>query len=354
MSVQMTALVWHIPLPSTKKLVLLRLADFASEAGKNIFPSVARVALECGVSERTLQYTLRDFEEEGLLIVIDRAGGGRNHTRVYAFDVDLMRERAALAEKSAKGAKGEKGEKGETDDTLRHERVQMAARKGATDDAKGCKAFAPEPSENHQWNHQVPPCGSPSGMEARMGAAISLDAFDMGDDFSEGDEPFPMNGTRLPAGWTLSQEEWRWAAEQGISDPDVEAEKFRDYWFERPGHAVAKPDWNAEWRNWVRRVQANLGKDEVLSMVSMWNALSEDLRLEPVTSVEPSLRSMAEAQLRDCGGLAGWQEILDIVRRTPVLNGQGVSGWKPGFAALIEENRASYLLGAELLEDLAA
>lgn len=36
-------------------------------------------------------------------------------------------------------------------------------------------------------------------------------------------------------------------------DPDGEGAKFRDYWQARAGKEGVKLDWQATWRNWVRR-----------------------------------------------------------------------------------------------------
>jgi len=62
-------------------------------------------------------------------------------------------------------------------------------------------------------------------------------------------------GSRLSAGWVLP-DEWReWATEQGLSDSAAtdQAERFRDYWLGKTGRDAAKADWQATWRNWVRK-----------------------------------------------------------------------------------------------------
>lgn len=56
---------------------------------------------------------------------------------------------------------------------------------------------------------------------------------------------------RLPEEWTPREEDIIWAKEQ---HPNVNAEfethKFRDYW---RGTGGTKLDWDATWRNWIRR-----------------------------------------------------------------------------------------------------
>ncbi len=64
-------------------------------------------------------------------------------------------------------------------------------------------------------------------------------------------------GKRLPADWTPSAEAQAWAKAQGVADPcgSVLAE-FRDYWLSVPGARGVKLDWDATYRNQVRRVGA--------------------------------------------------------------------------------------------------
>lgn len=57
-------------------------------------------------------------------------------------------------------------------------------------------------------------------------------------------------GTRLPPDW---QPDLEWTREQGLQSPDLELAKFRDYWSAQPGQKGVKQDWQATWRNWVRR-----------------------------------------------------------------------------------------------------
>jgi uncharacterized protein YdaU (DUF1376 family) len=50
-------------------------------------------------------------------------------------------------------------------------------------------------------------------------------------------------GTRLPFDWMPSEH----------LEQTHELEKFRDYWIAQPGQKGVKTDWDATWRNWVRR-----------------------------------------------------------------------------------------------------
>ena len=50
-------------------------------------------------------------------------------------------------------------------------------------------------------------------------------------------------GSRLEPEWFPSEH----------LDEKLELEKFRDYWIAQPGQKGVKTDWDATWRNWVRR-----------------------------------------------------------------------------------------------------
>lgn len=65
-------------------------------------------------------------------------------------------------------------------------------------------------------------------------------------------------GTRLPLGWVLPKRWGDWALQerQDLTAEDVrsEAECFADHWHSKAGADARKVDWEATWRNWVRRV----------------------------------------------------------------------------------------------------
>jgi uncharacterized protein YdaU (DUF1376 family) len=61
-------------------------------------------------------------------------------------------------------------------------------------------------------------------------------------------------GSRLPAEWVLPRSWGEWA-EQERPDLDVrrEAASFADYWHGVAGAKARKADWQATWRNWIRK-----------------------------------------------------------------------------------------------------
>lgn len=64
-----------------------------------------------------------------------------------------------------------------------------------------------------------------------------------------------IRATRLTEDWKLPSEWGEWAEEQGLDRSAIllEQEKFRDHWISTPGGKACKANWQATWRNWIRR-----------------------------------------------------------------------------------------------------
>lgn len=73
-----------------RKLLAVRLADFADDEGRGIYPGVSRLAEETELSERTIQRILADFEREGILVCRQRATGKRGLANSYDFDLEKL------------------------------------------------------------------------------------------------------------------------------------------------------------------------------------------------------------------------------------------------------------------------
>lgn len=65
----------------------------------------------------------------------------------------------------------------------------------------------------------------------------------------------PKKGVRLDPNWTLPKHWADWASEQGVSEIESrrEALRFKDYWIGVAGQKGVKLDWEATWRNWMRK-----------------------------------------------------------------------------------------------------
>lgn len=73
-----------------RKLLAVRLADFADDEGRGIYPGVRRLAAETELSERTIQRILADFVEEGILVVVQEASGRPGQTNRYDYDLKTL------------------------------------------------------------------------------------------------------------------------------------------------------------------------------------------------------------------------------------------------------------------------
>ena len=62
----------------------------------------------------------------------------------------------------------------------------------------------------------------------------------------------PKRGSRLPEDWMPDE---IFGKTEGLTTEQIarEADKFRDYWRALPGQRGVKADWQATWKNWVRK-----------------------------------------------------------------------------------------------------
>jgi len=67
--------VWELDLPLADKMVLLVIADHASDDGTNSYPSVGTIARKSSMSSRNVQRCLSRLEGQGLISVARQQGG---------------------------------------------------------------------------------------------------------------------------------------------------------------------------------------------------------------------------------------------------------------------------------------
>ena len=67
MSRQLAGKVWDSGLEARLKPLAAMLADFASDDGTNVFPSIAYMAWRLSRERRSVQYLLRELETIGVL-----------------------------------------------------------------------------------------------------------------------------------------------------------------------------------------------------------------------------------------------------------------------------------------------
>jgi uncharacterized protein YdaU (DUF1376 family) len=72
-------------------------------------------------------------------------------------------------------------------------------------------------------------------------------------------ESSSSRGRKLPSDWRPTDDDWMEACRSlGSRKAEVELAKFRDYWPAKPGGGSRKLNWDATWRNWVRRAAEQL------------------------------------------------------------------------------------------------
>jgi len=130
--VTIMAAVWQLDLAQNEKLVLLAFADHADDEGR-CYPSIGRVAWKSGYSRRSVQRIVRKLAASGVLDVED-SRGGRSRPGLYRV----------VPEKGAK-----------LTPFVAPERVTPATQRVTSATIKGDIAVSPQPSVNHQPNHQV-------------------------------------------------------------------------------------------------------------------------------------------------------------------------------------------------------
>jgi hypothetical protein len=138
--------------PASHKLVAIKLADCASDDGSRVFPALATVAAEAGVSIDTARRAITDLKKIGVLRLIKQGGSGPRSTNEFAFDMDAL---WALPKVQAEAPEAEVAEaeydvdqdvdapaKGSTGATLSAENkgsklLPLDPDKGSTQNAKG-------------------------------------------------------------------------------------------------------------------------------------------------------------------------------------------------------------------------
>ena len=138
------------------------------------------------------------------------------------------------------------------------------------------------------------PSGDPSGNgRARAGSSKLLSPIPLTPSSSSLSAPAARDrktGTRLPEDWRPSPELAAWfAANCPHVDGRIEHAQFRDYWRGKAGKDGRKLDWDATWRNWMRRAEsrsAPRGRPDRRQQATdeQWDAASQRLQARrPIT-----------------------------------------------------------------------
>ena len=138
MSILLMSKVFKINLRLSLKMVLLVLADFASDDGKNIFPSVSTIAKKSSLSRRSVQTIIRDLLGSGILHSAKNPhGGAPGSTRHLEINLAALENLMKLSRDEDSASVQKRGAKERS--------------KGVQTDVKTGAAAAPKPSYNlHQ------------------------------------------------------------------------------------------------------------------------------------------------------------------------------------------------------------
>ncbi len=199
--------VWeHAPFQQTTLLVLLALADHASDDG-TAWPAVPRIAARARTTERHVRRILSDLEAAGWVQRTERAGT----SSVYRLTPDLNVTPDAHVTPDA-----------EVSTTPDAEVSPPRTPTSATPDPHVSQTVT-----NHQENRQ------------------------------ENRQP---RGTRIPDPFPITAEMVAWARENtpGLDHRAI-TEEFIDYWRGAAGARGVKTDWPATWRNWLRKEHRTRG-----------------------------------------------------------------------------------------------
>jgi len=266
MSVKVSALCWRVRLPSTAKFVLIRLADYANDAGKRIFPAISTVAEECGMSHRSVQNAFKALSDIGVLVLERASKGGRGHTSVYSLDL------ARIADLAVSGHGGPvSGQANGLDHSVNPapaagfettENPAPAAGFGGNHatGAQNHAPAAPEPSltvkeegelcvELESTRAPEPadgghPQGAPEFFENKPSNIV----------------PFVKPGSSevlpMPDEWVLTDEYRDWALAAGWTDVDGAAERFANHWLGKKDRgdrdaANSEAGWLRQWKGWI-------------------------------------------------------------------------------------------------------
>ncbi len=97
MSIKIMASIFAMQgITSSKKLVLLSLADHANDEGHSVYPSIDRTAQRTGLTSRGVRKIVKELVNDGFLIPVVKSHG--YHTNEYRIDAQKLSQFAAQAE----------------------------------------------------------------------------------------------------------------------------------------------------------------------------------------------------------------------------------------------------------------
>ncbi len=261
----------------TKRLVMFVIADSASSDTGHSFMGVEKIARYAGVKPRAAQYALRALEDLGIIRTeIQKGGlvGWADHTRpnLYVWQYGVCEAMIAAADAGGEPPAAAGGAEDPVHDGA-PPRCTTVHPPGARRCTPPVHDGAPNPSLEPPSSNFPSVVGGVSARESARDPEPDDDEIIIEEPDSpaapeprRGGRPArrpPRRGTRIPADFAITDSMTAWAAEKIPPDVDLleETQRFRDYWTAIPGARGVKLDWEATWRNWMRKAAEFRARD---------------------------------------------------------------------------------------------
>jgi hypothetical protein len=222
--------VWtHSKSRNGARLVLLAIADAASDDGTNAWPSIATLTRKANLSVRAVQTAVKELVLLGELKV--EMNAGRNGTNRYSILMLTPAESAPpqiLHPADSAGVEdGAESDIGTQDPPQNLHPAESAPPQNSTPTPA---ESAPKPKTNHPTTKKT----SSSSTAKR--------------------------GTRIPDDFAVTDDMVAWCRQEcpGV-DGRRETQKFVNYWMAKSGSGATKLDWPATWKNWMLTAADRIG-----------------------------------------------------------------------------------------------
>lgn len=255
------AVAWALKQPvrhSPAKFVLVVLAYHVNATAArpwNAFASVTLVAQETGQNRKTVLENLRRLVDLGYLVDSGERVGATGRIPVWN-----------LTEPSNSPETGTIEQSQDRDHSTVPKQGPLNGTKIGTIEGNGTETGTVTPVEQSQnRDHselvetRVMVPNSPTEQEIKE--VIGKTSKKSNSVVEKSPKGTSTRGDRLPGDWVLPRS-WGLSAQRLCPGLTVErireiAEEFRDYWVALPGAKACKLDWEATWRNWVRKEGRN-------------------------------------------------------------------------------------------------
>lgn len=216
MSIKLMSLVWdNFPGAGSELLVMLKFADYANDAGDNIYPSVNTMARHTRLSESQARRVIHSLIDDGWIVVVGNAAGGApGTTREYRMNVQRLLQLPLTPGADATPRMGAT--------------PSTHARDGSHGCARRVAPMTPDPSIS-----TIDPSVPLTPTRARKAKA----------------KPAP-----IPDDWKPDPHVYAWAEKNGLTREavDREIDEFVVYW---RGRGEERPGWDATFINRLKQVQ---------------------------------------------------------------------------------------------------